>query len=486
MSKYKVSVIIPVYNTEKYLSDTIDSVINQTIGFNNIELILVNDGSKDNSEKKCKYYEELYDNVKYFYKDNSGVSETRNVGKKLATSKYIMFLDSDDKLNNVALEKLYNFIEKNNEIDFVISRVKFFEKSEVYHYMDYRFDDGDRVVDINDDKYIKYNQYHSTGILIRKSAIEKIDYDKNVKYGEDMKFMATILLNNPKFGIVKEAILYYRKRKDESSAVNKQYSDKSWFFNTLEAYKYVLDKSKEKYKKVNNYFGFFIANSLCERFWFDLINHDELNDKEYEKYIKLLLDLYKMIPREVLCMQDRCKLDYILYVFSLLKDDKKIDIKDNIDLYNFISIVDIFKSKREYELIMSLNEKIVTDNEITINNNYLIKTNYDSKLIDLYGKSLNIDNKYRMILKYNKWYSFNNKKLIIPFTMDIKKGSLYKTNYRYLKYKKFIIRYNNKEFMVQRNNKFNTIIMLFKQSKYIIKTYGFNCYMRRLKNRVNE
>ena len=71
MSKYKVSVIIPVYNTEKYLSETIDSVINQTIGFNNIELILVNDGSKDNSEKVCKYYEEKYDNVKYIYKDNS-------------------------------------------------------------------------------------------------------------------------------------------------------------------------------------------------------------------------------------------------------------------------------------------------------------------------------------------------------------------------------------------------------------------------------
>jgi len=486
MSKYKVSVIIPVYNTEKYLSETIDSVINQTIGFNNIELILVNDGSKDNSEKVCKYYEEKYDNVKYIYKDNSGVSDTRNLGKKESTSKYIMFLDSDDKLNDIALEKLYNFIEKNEEIDFVISRVKFFEKSEVYHYMDYRFDDGDRVVDINDNKYVKYNQYHSTGILIRKKAIEKIDYDKNVKYGEDMKFMASILLNNPKFGIVKEAMLYYRKRKDESSAVNKQYSDKSWFTNSLDAYKYVLDKAKEKYKKVNNYFGFFIANSLCERFWFDLINDDCLTEEEYEKYVKKLISIFKMIPEEVICMLDRCKLDYILYIFNLLKNNKKINIQNNYELYNYISIVDIFKNKKDYEIILSLNDKLIDDNEITLDKNYLIKTNYESKLIDLYGKTLNIDNKYRMVLKYNKWYSFDNKKEIIPFTMDIKKGSLYSENYRYLKYKKFIIRYNNKEFMVQKNSKLNTIIMLLKQSRYIIRIYGFNSYVRRLKNRVNE
>ena len=486
MSKYKVSVIIPVYNTEKYLSETIDSVIDQTIGFNNIELILVNDGSKDNSEKVCKYYEEKYDNVKYIYKDNSGVSDTRNLGKKESTSKYIMFLDSDDKLNDIALEKLYSFIDKNEEIDFVISRVKFFEKSEVYHYMDYRFDDGDRVVDINDDKYVKYNQYHSTGILIRKKAIEKIDYDKNVKYGEDMKFMASILLNNPKFGIVKEAMLYYRKRKDESSAINKQYSDKSWFTNSLDAYKYVLDKAKEKYKKVNNYFGFFIANSLCERFWFDLINDDCLTEEEYEKYVKKLISIFKMIPEEVLCMLDRCKLDYILYIFNLLKNNKKISIQNNYELYNYISIVDIFKNKKDYEVILSLNDKLIDDNEITLDKNYLIKTNYDSKLIDLYGKTLNIDNKYRMVLKYNKWYSFNNKKETIPFTMDIKKGSLYRGNYRYLKYKKFIIRYNNKEFMVQKNSKLNTVIMLLKQSRYIIRIFGFNSYVRRLKNRVNE
>ena len=65
MSKYKVSVIIPIYNVEKYIEDTIKSIINQTIGFENIELILINDGSPYNEEKICLKYKNKYDNIKY-------------------------------------------------------------------------------------------------------------------------------------------------------------------------------------------------------------------------------------------------------------------------------------------------------------------------------------------------------------------------------------------------------------------------------------
>ena len=89
--KYKVSVIIPVYNVENYLDETINSVLNQDIGFeDNVVLILVNDGSKDNSEEICLKYQKKYpNNVKYIYKDNSGVSDTRNLGYQNAHADYI-------------------------------------------------------------------------------------------------------------------------------------------------------------------------------------------------------------------------------------------------------------------------------------------------------------------------------------------------------------------------------------------------------------
>ena len=91
---FLISVVIPIYNISLYLEEAINSVINQTIGFNNIELILVNDGSTDNSEKIClKYLKKYPDNVKYIKQNNAGVSNARNNGMKIATGKYINFFD---------------------------------------------------------------------------------------------------------------------------------------------------------------------------------------------------------------------------------------------------------------------------------------------------------------------------------------------------------------------------------------------------------
>ena len=109
--KYKLSVIIPIYNVEKYLEETLKSVIEQTLGFeNNIEMILVNDGSPDNSEEICLRYKEKYpENIVYIKQKNGGVSSARNTGAKVAKGEYINFLDSDDKWELDAFEKVYQF-----------------------------------------------------------------------------------------------------------------------------------------------------------------------------------------------------------------------------------------------------------------------------------------------------------------------------------------------------------------------------------------
>ena len=119
--KYKISVIVPVYNVEKYLEETIESVIAQTLGFKNIQLILVNDGRPDNSEEICLKYKEKYpDNVVYLKQKNSGVSSARNNGINVATGKYIQFLDSDDNVNTRLFKIMCNY--KNNYILYIPER----------------------------------------------------------------------------------------------------------------------------------------------------------------------------------------------------------------------------------------------------------------------------------------------------------------------------------------------------------------------------
>ena len=102
----KVSVIVPIYNVEKYLPKCLDSLVNQTL--DDIEIILVNDGSLDDSRKIAKEYSEKYkDKIIYLEKENGGLSDARNYGIPYATGEYIAFLDSDDYIDIDAYKQMY-------------------------------------------------------------------------------------------------------------------------------------------------------------------------------------------------------------------------------------------------------------------------------------------------------------------------------------------------------------------------------------------
>ena len=129
MDEVKVSVIIPVYNVEKYIEQCIKSVVNQTL--KEIEIIIVNDGTKDNSIKKIEKY--LSDpRIVLINKENGGLSSARNAGMKVAKGEYISFIDSDDFIELTMLEDLYNNSEK---AEIVFSDIIFYDnKTKVKTY----------------------------------------------------------------------------------------------------------------------------------------------------------------------------------------------------------------------------------------------------------------------------------------------------------------------------------------------------------------
>ena len=110
--EYKLSVIIPVYNVEEYLVETLDSVVNQTM--DNYEIILVNDGSTDNSQSIIDDYAKRYENIVSIYQENSGPGKARNKGIDVSRGEYIIFVDSDDIIPRDALLKRYNHAIDNN------------------------------------------------------------------------------------------------------------------------------------------------------------------------------------------------------------------------------------------------------------------------------------------------------------------------------------------------------------------------------------
>ncbi|HAZ0843431.1 TPA: glycosyltransferase, partial [Enterococcus faecium] len=113
MFKYDLSLIIPVYNAERYIEDTISAVVNQTI-FPNVEVIIVNDGSSDDTESICEKYVKDYENIKLITQNNMGVSEARNSGLRVATGNYVTFLDADDFVEADLYEKELQLIKDNS------------------------------------------------------------------------------------------------------------------------------------------------------------------------------------------------------------------------------------------------------------------------------------------------------------------------------------------------------------------------------------
>lgn len=118
----KVSVIVPVYNVEHYLAKCLDSLVNQSL--QNIEIIVVNDGSKDGSENIIQQYSEKYsDKIKAFTKENGGLSDARNFGIDQATGDYLGFVDSDDYVSGTMFEDMLNLAEK-NDAEMVICNIQ--------------------------------------------------------------------------------------------------------------------------------------------------------------------------------------------------------------------------------------------------------------------------------------------------------------------------------------------------------------------------
>ncbi len=213
MSK-KVSIVIPVYNVENYIKKSLDSIINQTFNFNDIEVIMVDDCSTDNSGIIIDEYASKYDNFKSIHLDeNSGAAgKPRNVGLNMASSEFVMFLDSDDCFRRDAIEKLYRNILRDNELDIVLGGYKnIYEnnKTEIIlpsgNFNESLFEDTKRSVDL-----IKINPAISAK-LFRRSLLLKnnITFPEGIP-GQDLVFILNSFFNARKVLSLNNFIVYNR------------------------------------------------------------------------------------------------------------------------------------------------------------------------------------------------------------------------------------------------------------------------------------
>lgn len=231
----KVSVIVPFYNVENYIEKCIESLINQTL--NDIEIILVNDGSKDNSINIAKKYAEKYpEKIVYLEKENGGLGDARNYGIPYAKAEYIAFIDSDDYVEKDMYEEMLKKAQEENsdmvECDFW------------WEYPNKTKQDIGILYQGKHDALVKARVV-AWNKLIRKDIIDKYDirFPKRYKY-EDVEFFYKLNPHLDKISFVKKPFIHYIQRNNSLSNSQNE--------RTKEIF-YVLDNVIKYYKEQNIY-----------------------------------------------------------------------------------------------------------------------------------------------------------------------------------------------------------------------------------------
>ena len=216
----KISVIIPVYNSEPYLRKCLDSVVNQT--YRNLEILLVDDGSTDNSGRICNEYAAKDNRIKVFRKDNGGVSSARNIGLKNFTGDYLGFVDSDDWLEPDMYEILYNAINNNNVHISVVCFTRDTEDSSIVERG--REEIPNKILTQKEMllylfRLAKYAGFYSAlwNKLFKADIIRNsnLTFDKKFEISEDLWFIAKLILFDKYTGIyVNKPLYHYLQRGD--------------------------------------------------------------------------------------------------------------------------------------------------------------------------------------------------------------------------------------------------------------------------------
>lgn len=290
-NKVLISVIIPVYNVEMYLEECIESLVNQSIGFENIEVICIDDCSTDNSWNILCSYSEKYKNIKSIQMEvnHGSPGKPRNIGIDMATGKYIIFLDPDDIIPKDAYKVLYEYVERYKS-DFAMGKLISFNDSdgrESEHATFKNYQLQKTYVNTNIEKSKFFLQVKTGHILklVRRSLIvnNKIYFEENLKNGEDKLYDITVYKSAKKFTYIPICVYKYRVRDDENNKSMTQQDILSSVYNDINITKIIKDKlSYDEYKV-------FQVNSFRSVFW-KMIN-EEFYDIEYEEKIKMLREL---------------------------------------------------------------------------------------------------------------------------------------------------------------------------------------------------
>ncbi|MGG0593563.1 glycosyltransferase family 2 protein [Priestia megaterium] len=214
----KVSIIIPVYNCEKYISKCLESVLSQT--YLNIEIVIINDGSTDNTEKIINNYKEKDNRIMYYYQANRGPSEARNKGILNSTSEYLIFIDSDDTVDQKYVELLINEMV-NSKSDLVCCGYKDISEYGIVEYTDFNIENSMSLQSVTDmvckgTGGVLWSKIFKKEIILKHS----LKMDKRIFMCEDLVFVLQYVSQCKSFSAINDYLYHYNRLNENSISSN--------------------------------------------------------------------------------------------------------------------------------------------------------------------------------------------------------------------------------------------------------------------------
>ncbi len=342
--KYRATVIVPVYNRGHMVHMAFESLLAQTIDFDQLQVLIVNDGSTDDSLETCKKLAEPYKNVFVLDKPNGGLSSARNFGLDHAEGKYIFFLDDDDKLSEETIEEVSNFFDScYDEVDLVtykIFRYSNDKKSNWVHFR-YRYLKETGVYDLEEYPMV----FQTTINVCVKNLFERTQrFDETVGYMEDQVFNNAVLSEKRKIGFCAKGEYKYNRHLDSIVSIS------SSAYNCFEKLIKYFEDLFAKYDKVPSFLQCSFVHNLSYRMKDNALFPYHYSEEDFANAMSRISKLLEKVDEKTLFVYFPMD-DFYRTYFYTLKPNKKAVVKLDEDAQKLMLGDDVVMKRAEVTFV---------------------------------------------------------------------------------------------------------------------------------------
>ncbi len=458
MGNFKFSIIISAYNAELWIRKSINSIIKQSLDFEeNTEIILINEGSKDKTDEICKKYASSYpNNIKYISKRYEGKGISRNLGLEYAKGEYVSFLDADDYISDNALKRVFGVFQKNRNINIVTINSKLYASSIKESTLKSKYA-STRVIDLIENP--EFFQPQSTTCFFKRDILKNVQFSKKLNLAEDISFVNELLLDNPKLGICSNCKYYIGNPNEKQTLLSIIPNSKDILDNVKYTFNGLIEKSLNNYGHIPK----FIQNTIL--FYFnELILKESVNEKLNEKEINFLNNRIKEILAYIddENIYEHEQLDNRIKTFLLfLKNDYSYPKKDQIKLTKSLKLdtvfIDIYEIIDDNLYILANINSIVKDEKVEV---YVNNEKIETKVLEFPQREryylnerylINYTFEFNLKLDENKVYDIKFKSNISPsLEIDFSRPCNFSKVAGYAKTKKYLSTLENNQIRIKK------------------------------------